>query len=359
MSSLREIAEQAGVSVATVSRVINDVDRQKVSEDTRQRVLEIARSLRFRPNPQAVSLVTRRPPGTLGLVIPYGSHVFESFYFTEIIRGAVDAANAREMNITLFVPRHDAEDEEMRDVLLGRNSVAGLLLIGTRINDPAIRHCRDGHIPVVVVNNSALDGDVSAVDCDNVSGARDAVRHLIRLGHRRIGFIAGPETSSNAHDRLEGYRRGLAEAGIGFDPVLVVSGGFEEAGGRRAMRELLQLNPRPTALFAANDVMALGAMKAVKRAGLRVPEDVALVGFDDVPLAQHVEPALTTVHQPIYQVGRRAAETLLSHISEGEDARPVRHVVRTRLVVRESCGARHARSGLAVERRQLCDEQPC
>lgn len=343
--SLREIAREAGVSVATVSRVVNDVDRNKVSQATRDRVMEIARHMRYRPNPQAVSLVRRRPPNTVGLVIPYNSHVFESFYFTEIIRGAVDAAAEAGINISLFVPAHDAPSEMYHDMLAAHgalSSVAGVLLIGTQIHDPAISQCRERKMPFVVVSNSVPDQDVSSVDCDNITGAHEAASHLLKLGHRRIAFIGGPEGSANARDRFEGYRRALEEAGVPLDRALITGGHFEEQKGRNAMLRLLAHAERPTAVFAANDVMALGAMKAIKREGLRIPQNIAVVGFDDIPLAQHVEPSLTTVHQPIYQVGRRAAETLVSDLKEGrhEGAWGVRQVLRTRLVIRESCGSR-------------------
>jgi DNA-binding LacI/PurR family transcriptional regulator len=185
------------------------------------------------------------------------------------------------------------------------------------------------------------------VDCDNVSGAADATRHLLRLGHSRIAFIAGTEQSSNACDRRLGYERALGEAGITPEPCMIVPGRFEEQGGREAMRALLARKPRPTAVFAANDMMAIGAMKVIRREGLRVPEDIAVVGFDDIPVAQYIEPSLTTVHQPIYQVGRRAAETLAMRLSDGPEGpddmtSATRHILRTRLVIRESCGGRHA-----------------
>lgn len=345
--SLREIAREAGVSVATVSRVVNGVDHNKVSDSTRDRVLEIARLMRYRPNPQAVSLVRRRPLNTLGLVIPYNSHVFESFYFTEIIRGAVDAAAAEGMNISLLVPAHDAPADVYHDMLSRDGSlasVAGVLLIGTRVHDPAIAKCRERKMPFVVVSNSVPDPDVTSVDCDNITGAHEATVHLLRLGHRDIAFIGGPEGSANARDRFEGYRRALEEAGAQVNPQLIAGGHFEEQRGRAAMQKLLTGPVRPTAVFAANDVMALGAMKAIKREGLRIPDDVAVVGFDDIPLAQHIEPTLTTVHQPIYHLGRLAAETLVNNLKEGrhEGAWGVRQVLRTRLVIRESSGGRKA-----------------
>jgi LacI family transcriptional regulator len=339
--SLREIARQAGVSVATVSRVVNDVDRNKVSDETRDRVLAIARSMRYRPNPQAVALVTGRPPNALGLYIPYNSHVFDSFYFTEIIRGAADAANSRGMSITLYVPSRDATSDVPRDVLIGHRAVAGLLLVGARIDDPVIAQCRDTGAPFALVNNSTPEDGVNSVDCDNVSGATAATRHLLDLGHRRIGFIAGPDDSSNARDRRRGYEVALRAAGVAVDASLIAPGRFEEDGGAAAMETLLCLADRPTAVFAANDMMALGALDALRDAGLRVPEDIALVGFDDIPTARYIAPRLTTVHQPIYDVGRRAAETVLAQALAPSDAPPAacHQMLDTRLVVRESCGA--------------------
>lgn len=338
--SLREIARKAGVSVATVSRVVNDVDRQKVSSETRERVLSIARSMDYRPNPQAVALVTGRPPNVLGLYLPYQSHVFDSFYFTEIIRGAADAANHRGMSIALYMPSRDDTRDVPRDVLGGRRSVAGLLLIGARLRDPLIARCRKAGGPFILVNNAAPEPDVSSVDCDNVAGARSAVRHLLSLGHRRIALIAGPADSSNACDRRAGYEAALRDAGIPVDPRLIAPGDFVEAGGRAAMEALLALPDPPTAVFAANDVMALGALAALRAAGRRVPDDVAVVGFDDIPIARYVEPRLTTVRQPIYDVGRRAAERVLDQAGAAPDAAPAseREVLGTELVIRESCG---------------------
>lgn len=338
--SLREIARKAGVSVATVSRVVNDVDRHKVSNETRERVLSIARSMDYRPNPQAVSLVTGRPPNVLGLYLPYHSHVFDSFYFTEIIRGAADAATERGMSIALYMPSRNDSRQAPRDLMGGGRSVAGLLLIGARLDDPIIARCRKAGAPVALVNNATPEADVSSVDCDNVAGAKAAIAHLMALGHRRIAHIAGPDDSSNARDRLRGYEEAMRAAGLKVEPELVAEGHFVEEGGRAAMAALLALPAPPTAVFAANDVMALGALAAARSAGRRVPEDVALVGFDDIPIARYVEPRLTTIRQPIYGVGRRAAEIVLDRATASpNDAPPARReVLGTELVVRESCG---------------------
>lgn len=341
--SLRDIARKAGVSVATVSRVINDVDRHKVGPETRERVLSIARSMDYRPNAQAVALVTGRPPNVLGLYLPYHSHVFDSFYFTEIIRGASDAASGRGMSIALYMPNRDDARDVPREVLGGSRSVAGLLLIGARLDDPVITRCGKTGGPFALVSNAARESEVSSVDCDNLAGAETAVRHLVALGHRRIAFIAGPRDSSNARDRRLGYEAALHAAGLPVDPALMALGDFTESGGRDAMAHLLGLKDSPTAAFAANDVMALGAIAALRAAGRRIPDDVALVGFDDIPIARYVEPRLTTIRQPIYDIGRRAAEIVLDRAASPPDASSpaIREVLPTELVVRESCGAAH------------------
>lgn len=338
--SLQRIAEQAGVSTSTVSRVVNNKHSGKVSEATRLRILDLARAMQYHPNPQAVALATGRPPNTLGLLIPYYSHTFRSFYFSEISSGVLDTAGRHRIDVNLLVHHDDSPDSYRR--LLAGNRVAGVVLFGGESNSTAINQCRDAGIPFVVVNHDSTDPAVLGVGSDNEGGGYDATRHLIRLGHTRVAFITGPMGRPDAEGRYAGYRRALDEAGIPFEGGLVAVGDFSEKGGREAMRHLLSQKARPTALFAANDQSAIAAMTVIKRAGLTVPHDIAVVGFDDIPLAQHVEPALTTIHQPIYRMGQRAAELLMARMgADGDEAAAAGgQVLRTRLVVRESCGAR-------------------
>lgn len=338
--SLQRIAEQAGVSTSTVSRVVNNKHTGKVSEATRIRILDLARAMQYQPNPQAVALATGRPPNTLGLLIPYYSHTFRSFYFSEISSGVLDTAGRHRIDVNLLV-HHDDSPESYRRLLAG-NRVAGVVLFGGESNANAISQCRSAGIPFVVVNHDSSDHDVIGVGSDNEGGGYDATRHLIRLGHQRVAFITGPAGRPDAEGRYSGYRRALEESGIPFDADLVATGDFSEKGGREAMRHLLSQGVRPSALFAANDQSAIAAMTVIKRAGLRVPQDIAVVGFDDIPLAQHVEPALSTIHQPIYRMGQRAAELLMARIGavSDDEAAIGEKVLRTRLVVRESCGAR-------------------
>jgi LacI family transcriptional regulator len=330
------------VSPSTVSRVVNNKHAGKVSEATRTRILEVARAMHYQPNPQAVALATGRPPNTLGLVIPYYSHTFRSFYFSEISSGVLDTAGRHRIDVNLLV-HHDDTTEGYRRLVSG-NRVAGVVLFGGVSNETAISACRAAGVPFVVVNRDSADRDVPSVGSDNEGGGYDATRHLIRLGHTRIAFITGPAGRPDADGRYQGYRRAMEEAGLSVVPGLVAQGDYSEKGGREAMRQLLAQSPRPTALFAANDQSAIAAMAVIKRAGLRVPQDIAVVGFDDIPLAQHVEPALTTIHQPTYRMGQRAAEMLMASI--GADGAGLNEseeqILRTRLVVRESCGARRS-----------------
>ena len=337
--SLREIAAEAGVSITTVSRVVNNTSLNKVSEDTRLRVLEIARTRRYRPNRQAVSLALRRPPNTIGLVMPYRSHIFDSFYFSQIVCAVAGVAAANGMDINLLVSR-EASSENYVESLSGQR-VAGAILLGTEMGDDVLNQCLGAEMPFVIINNTAPMPGVDTVTCDNRSSARDMTRHLLKLGHNRIGFIAGPTSLLDAHERLMGYRDAIEESGLALDDALVVCGDYNEKGGREAMRALLALDPRPTAVFAANDESALGALQVLRREGLRVPGDMAVAGFDDIPIAQYIAPSLTTVHQPFYRLGETAAERLIVRIRHNEPANnEAHHIVRTRLVIRESCGGR-------------------
>lgn len=340
--SLQDIADEAGVSIATVSRVINNTALDKVSERTRLRVLEIARRNRFRPNSHAVSLAQGRPPSTIGLVLPYHNHIFDSYYFSQFSASVADVAAANRMDINLLMSREASGDTYLDYLSSGR--VAGAILLGTHMGDDAIAECKDARAPFVVINNVAPAPGIATVTCNNRAGARDMMRHLLRLGHRRIGFIAGPPRLPDAHERLLGYRDALEDAGIPVDERLIVEGEFSEKVGREGMRALLARLPRPTAVFAANDESAIGAMQALKREGLRVPHDMAVAGFDDIQVSQYVEPALTTVHQPFYRMGQTAAELLIARIKGAADpSEDTHHVIRTRLVIRESCGARSHR----------------
>jgi LacI family transcriptional regulator len=324
--TMREVARQAGVSVATVSRVFNASG--PVGERTRSRVLQTAGRLRYVPNGTARSLTTSTTE-TVGVLLP---NLYGDFY-SELIRGAESAARAAGYH-TLLASVHDGPDELVAVLRTLAGRVDGLAVMSPDIDPDVLRANLPAGLPVVVLGGAA-DGHAS-VEIDNAAGAAAMTRHLVGLGHRRIAHVAGPAGNADADARRAGYRQALAEAGLERDPLLVLAGAFTEASGYDAAGAFLELADRPTALFAANDAMAIGALRAFREAGLDVPGDVALVGFDDVPVARYVTPALTSVHVPIDEMGARAVGAVLAAVRQPDGRATV--TLPTRLVVRESCG---------------------
>ncbi|MGC8875341.1 MAG: LacI family DNA-binding transcriptional regulator [Chloroflexia bacterium] len=333
--TLEQVAQLAGVSRSTVSRVINN--HPNVRPEVRERVWKAIRECGYRPHAVARSLVTRRT-GILGVVIPESlTTLFTDPFFPLLLRGATEVCNLHKHQLMLLLFNDPAGEEEMYQRVLRNGYIDGVIVASATINDPLVGlMARDG-IPFVFVGRP-LDPSIPSVDVDNLGGARTAVEHLLRLGHRRIATIAGPANMTSAQDRLEGYRQALEAHRIPVDESLIVHGDYTEDGGMLAMQRLLPASP--TAVFAASDIMAIGALKFLRQVNLRVPEDIALVGFDDIPAASAVEPRLTTVRQPIAQLGGLAVETLIG-LLQGPRARPSvqRIVLPTELVVRESCGA--------------------
>ncbi|MDT0631013.1 LacI family DNA-binding transcriptional regulator [Rubrivirga sp. S365] len=326
---MREVARQAGVSVATVSRALNASG--PVGEETRRRILETAERLRYVPNRTARNL-KRVATETIGVLLPdlYGG------FYSEVIRGAERAARAARYH-TLLASAHDGLPELVRALrtLVGR--VDGLVVMSPDIEADVLRKNLPPGLPVVVLGGAVAGHGSVAID--NAAAAEAVTRHLAGLGHRRIALVSGPAPNADARARRDGYRRALAEADLAPDPVLELAGDFTEASGRAAAASFLALSPRPTALFCANDAMAVGALQALRDAGLRVPADVALAGFDDIPLARYVTPALTTAHVPIDEMGSQAIDAVLRAV-RGDAPAPPAVTLPTRLVVRESCGAR-------------------
>jgi DNA-binding LacI/PurR family transcriptional regulator len=336
---LRDIAREAGVSESTVSRVINNKP-SRVAGETRRRILEIAESGQYRPNRHAVSLATGQQYRTLGLFVRQQAGSTRSFYFSEVSSGILDAAAAKGMDVNLVMVR-DMAPMPLKD-LVAEHHLAGAILLSLDFGADAAQRCAEAGIPTVFIGSGKSAAEVLAVSCDNEAGACAATNHLVRLGHRRIGHIAGPENNGAAKERRSGYLRALCEAGLPADPALVAPGDLTEDGGRAAMAALLDMPQPPSAVFCCNDSSAVGAMTAIKERGLLIPDDVAVIGFDDAPMTSFVDPPLTTVHQPIYEMGQRAAELLIARIERGtETAIPphARTVLKTHLVQRGSCGA--------------------
>jgi LacI family transcriptional regulator len=331
MANIKDVAREAGVSVATVSRVFNDSGR--VNEDTRRRVRAVAEKLRFWPNGVARSLIMSRTHA-IGVLLPD----LHGEFFSEVIRG-VDLAARREGLHVLVSSSHSDTRELVAALRAMRGRIDGLIIMTPEPESiPAIR-ANAWDCPVVLLGPGGETHDFDTVALANYEGAYAVVRHLQRLGHRRIATLTGPPGNRDAQQRLEGYRAAMREGGVAHTRGLEVRGDFTEPAGYQGAQAVLKMKPSPSALFVANDVMAVGALGAFREAGLRLPRDMAVAGFDDIALARHLTPPLTTVHVDAYQLGERALQRLLRR-DAGEPAPGRSHeVLPTWLVVRASCGA--------------------
>ncbi|MGH7731987.1 MAG: LacI family DNA-binding transcriptional regulator [Candidatus Eiseniibacteriota bacterium] len=335
MTTIKDVAREARVSVATVSRVFND--STVVSEGTRQTVREVAERLNYWPNGAARSLITNRTQA-IGVMLP---DLFGEFY-SEVLRG-MDATARRAGYHLLVFSSHADPTELLAGLRMIRGRVDGLIAMAPDLDaQSAIRATADVLPLVLMAPAAGFDGH-ETVSIANHQGARLVVRHLARLGHRRIATITGPAHNADARQRLEGYRAALREAGIAAARELEIPGDFSEPSGYEAVGRLLQIHPRPTAVFAANDYMAIGVLGALSDAGVRVPQDIALAGFDDIAMARYLNPALTTVHVDACRLGEQAVERLLQHLGPRPPRAPHHEVLETTLVVRRSCGSSSAR----------------
>jgi len=325
----------AGVSRTTVSFVLNDVPGVKISEETRQRVLRAARDLDYYPTAAARSLASGKTH-RIGLILGEGQERLAADAFLPAFLQGVTASVHRRGYLLMLQLAEDVPSHEAYVRLIREQQVDGLILSGPRSDDPLLPQLAEERFPLIL-HGQPNGHDFPCVDVDNQAGAYQAVKHLIKLGHRRIGFISNaPLSYSGAQERFAGYRRALADHGIRDDSELVGRAAFLPESARSAMELLLDLPDRPTAVFGASDVVALGAMGAIRSAGLGIPDDVAVVGFDDIFLAAHAYPPLTTVRVPAYGLGWTAAEVLIARI-EGDAVSSV--TLETELVIRESCGA--------------------
>ncbi|MFI9587930.1 LacI family DNA-binding transcriptional regulator [Streptomyces sp. NPDC052236] len=330
--TLEEVAAHAGVGRGTVSRVINGSPR--VSERTRAAVEAAVAELGYVPNRAARALAANRTDA-IALVVPEPeARFFAEPYFSDIVRGVGAALADTEMQLLLTLADSDRERLRLAQYLAAHR-VDGVLLVSVHADDPIPDMLEQLSIPTVISGRRSEQETLAAVDSDNFDGARSAVEHLLGRGRRTIATITGRLDVYGAQRRLDGYRAGLVAAGKAPDARLTANGDFTEEGGRRAMRELLERCPDLDAVFVASDVMAAGARNVLREAGRRTPDDVALVGFDDSAVARHMDPPLTSVRQPIEEMGRTMAQVLLQEIA-GRSTEPPQIVLPTELVVRES-----------------------
>ncbi|MET9959865.1 LacI family DNA-binding transcriptional regulator [Streptomyces sp. NPDC006326] len=338
--TLEEVAALAGVGRGTVSRVVNGSPR--VSERAREAVARAVAALGYVPNQAARALAGSRTDA-VALVIPEtGARLFSEPYFLDLIRGVSAELAEAERQLLLTLVRTERERQRFEQYLATQR-VDGVLLASVHDDDPLPDRIGELGLPVVMNGRRSASEPVAHVDSDNSGAGRAAVSHLVARGRGRIATISGPLDMDVARARLGGYREGLAEAGLAPDESLVAAGDFTEEGGRRAMRELLERSPGLDAVFAASDVMAAGALGVLREAGRRVPDDVALVGVDDSAVARLMDPPLTSVRQPIEEMGRMMTRMLLQQITEpsgsvagGTPMQQPRRVLPTELIVRDS-----------------------
>lgn len=330
-ATIRDVAREAGVSVATVSRVINESG--PVKDETRRRIREVAQRLRFTPNTTARNLSTRRTH-TIGVLLPdvYGE------FFSEIMRGIDQAARQHKYHVIVSSSHSEASEVDAA-VRAMRGRVDGLILMAAELDTTTFAANLPDRAPVVLINAPISDSQFDTLNIDNFGGAYTMTLHLVRLGHKDMRMIRGSERNQDASEREKGFRAALAKAGIACGKDWIVPGDFTEVSGYFATQQILAAEPRPTAIFAANDSMAVGALSALRDAGLRVPEDVAVVGFDDIPIAEYVSPSLSTVRVSIATLGTRAAERLFASIKAHNKTERKHEVLPTELVIRRSCGA--------------------
>jgi len=328
--TIRTVAEEAEVSPATVSRVFNDT--APVDPDTRERILRAADRLGYVPNAAARNLSLDRTH-TFGVLLPF----LTGEYFPEVIRGLDEAARAHDRLLMLSSSHHSPED--LRRALGSMNGrIDGLVLMLPQLAPLTYEQQLPDDVPVVLLNATPEGHDHSVLSIDNREGARLATRHLIDRGHERIGIITGEMENGEARERLAGYRATLCAAGLPDRDQWVVEGDFNRSSGEAGVRTLMETTPPPTAVFGSNDYMAMGAVRALQDAGLAVPADVAVVGFDDVPSAEHFTPPLTTIDARMVDLGTEAV-SLLMELSEGETTGRCVRQLKPSLRVRASSGA--------------------
>ncbi len=333
-ATIFDVAKRAGVSIGTVSRVLNNRDR--VHPETRERVLKAVRELDYHANAIARGLASQQT-NALGLVIP---QVNDPYYF-QILRGVEDAATASDFSLLIMSQPRPAPEHRYLS-LFRRGNVDAMVLVAIDVVAHEVQEIAKRGVPIVLVQQD-VGKNIPTFLSDNYGGGRILVEHLVcEHGYRRIAYITGTDYTGDNRERLRALRDVFSDQGIQLRDEYIVHGDYLSGSGFHAMNQLLDLREPPEAVFAANDQMAIDAMMAAQQRGVRVPEDIAVVGFDDIAMSSYITPALTTVHQPIYELGWHAAQKAFEMIRYGEEkspmASPLKLYLPTTLIVRHSCG---------------------
>jgi LacI family transcriptional regulator len=332
--TLEDVAQMCGVSRSTVSRVING--DSNVSEKTRRKVLDIIQNIGFQPNLAARGLAVGRTR-VIGLVIPAGlTAIFSDPYFPLLIQGVSSACNLHGYSVMLWLAEPEYERKTISQVLYN-GLIDGVIVSSMLMDDPLIERLSESNRPFITIGRHPTNERINFVDVDNRAGAYQGVSYILHTGRRRVAMITGPRNMIAGRDRYQGYQDALRERGLQLHPELVAEGEFSYISGYLGMKQLLPHHP--DAVFVASDAMAFAAMSAIQEAGFSIPEDIAVVGFDDIPTAATSNPPLTTIRQPIQRTGSVAVEMLIERI-EHPESQPCRIVLPTELVIRDSCGAK-------------------
>lgn len=325
---MRDVAKHAGVSVSTVSHVINET--RHVSTDTRQRVLGAMDALNYQPNRLARSLRVKKTQ-TIGMIVPDSSNPF----FSEIARHIEDYCFEQGYSVILCNSDGDLDKELFYANVLVEKQVDGILFVAVGLSEDNILKLNAQRIPIMLVDRQIPNLPLDSVLADNRRGGWLATQHLIEHGHKRIGCITGFSDLTPSSERVIGYHQALEEHNLGIDETLILQGDFHLQSGYDRANQLLDMNQPPTAIFCGNDLMAIGAMRAAGGRGLRIPDDIAIVGFDDIPIAQFTNPPLTSITQPLKKLGRLSSQLLIERIQK-KDLDVAQHMLEVDLAIRQS-----------------------
>jgi LacI family transcriptional regulator len=328
-SNIIAVAKKAGVSIATVSRVINK--KGIVKPETRDRVLAVAHKMKYTPNPAARGLIMRRTEA-IGLLLPD----LHGEFFSEVIRGADAAVQAQGHHLIVSSSHNDSKEIEAA-LRFMRGRVDGLVVMSPQIDSEILLATLPKDLPVILLNCRTHNPLYDTITTDGFGGAKDMVSYLLSLGHRKIAIIKGSTTNSESHERLNGYLAAYTAYTLMPDPAMQLDGEFTEESAFNAVRQVLRGTNRPTAIFASNDSMAIGAIGAIREAGLRIPHDISVCGFDDIPVAKYLSPSLTTVHVPIHDLGTMAINRIFDRLHKKTKGAVTHVFVPTTLSIRNSC----------------------
>ncbi|HOJ76980.1 MAG TPA: LacI family DNA-binding transcriptional regulator [Bacillota bacterium] len=333
MATIFDVGKLAGVSRSTVSRVLNN--KSDVDPETAKLVWEAVRKLNYHPNASARALA-RQKTDTIGVML---AHVSDPYY-EKIIKGIETILAARNMSVIFFNSYdHLAEHKKIINAALKSSQIDGLIVVGSHSGDSEILLEMMQQIPMAFIEREFNDLQVTCICSDNKQGVFLAIQHLVELKHVRIGCITGDLQYQTAIERFEGYKEALKHFKLPFDPDLVYYGNFQHSGGYNGLKKLCSQRKKPTAIFACNDMMAIGALQAANDFGLVVPKDIAIIGYDDTYLAPMVYPQLTTVRQPLFEMGSAAVQGLLNQLN-AKDSQPLKKKFPVELIIRRSCGFR-------------------